>query len=190
MEKYNPEIHKRRSVRLKDFDYSREGLYFITICCQNRAHFFGEIVNEKMVLNEIGQIVYTEWINTKKVRANVKLHTFVVMPNHFHAIVEIVHQCRGVLHTPNNVTLHTPNGGKINDNNMEKGVCNTPLQSPSQTLGAIVRGYKSAVSKKIGFSVWQRNYHEHIIRNEASYFKIHEYIENNPAKWEEDRFYS
>ncbi|MDO5106622.1 transposase [Capnocytophaga sp.] len=196
MEKYNPEIHKRRSVRLKDFDYSREGLYFITICCQNKEYFFGEITNEKMILNEIGQIVYTEWINTEKVRPNVKLHTFVVMPNHFHAIVEIVQQRRGVLHTPNNGEIndekavpHTPNGGKIDDGNVEKGVCNTPLQSPSQTLGAIVRGYKSAVSKKIGFSVWQRNYHEHIIRNQEAYFKIHQYIENNPAKWEEDCFY-
>ncbi|ATA73889.1 MULTISPECIES: transposase [Capnocytophaga] len=182
MKKYNSDIHKRRSIRLKGYDYSREGLYFITICCQNREHYFGEIVDGKMQLNEIGKIAYNEWINTETIRKNVVLHSFVVMPNHFHAIIEITHQCRGVLHTPNDITLHTPN-----DN--EKGVCNTPLRSPSQTLGAIVRGYKSVVSKKIGFSVWQRNYYEHIIRNEESYFKIHEYIENNPAKWEEDCFY-
>ncbi|WP_392419833.1 transposase [Capnocytophaga canis] len=192
MKKYNPDIHKRRSIRLKGYDYSREGLYFITICCQNREHYFGEIVDGKMQLNEIGEIAYNEWINTETIRKNVVLHSFVVMPNHFHTIVEIAHQCRGVLHTPNYITLRTPNGdekGVFNTSNNEKGVCNTPLRSPSQTLGAIVRGYKSAVSKKIGFSVWQRNYYEYIIRNEESYFKIHEYIENNPAKWEEDCFY-
>ncbi|MFK8301894.1 transposase [Capnocytophaga stomatis] len=182
MKKYNPDIHKRRSIRLKGYDYSREGLYFITICCQNRTHYFGEIIDGKMQLNAIGEIAYNEWINTENVRKNIKIHTFIVMPNHFHAIIEIAHQCRGVLHTPNDVTLHTPNN--------EKGVCNTPLRSPSQTLGAIVRGYKSAVSKKTGFSLWQRNYYEHIIRNEESYFKIHEYIENNPTKWEADCFYS
>lgn len=175
MQKYNPEIHKRRSVRLKNYDYSQEGLYFVTICCQNKEHFFGKIENGQMILNPIGKIVKQCWEETPKIRPNVMLHQFVVMPNHFHAIVEIVHR-RGVLHTPN-------------DNEMQKGVCNTPLRSPSQTLGAIVRGFKSAVSKNAGFSVWQRNYHEHIIRNEQSYFKIAEYIENNPLKWEEDCFY-
>ena len=173
-----------------------------------------------MKLNEIGEIAHNEWINTEKVRKNVVLHSFVVMPNHIHGIIEIAHQCRGVLHTPNDNKINddnmetsicntsdnktdvhnTPNDNKINDDNMETGtfntsdnetgVCNTPLRSPSQTLGAIIRGYKSTVSKIIGFSVWQRNYHEHIIRNEEAYFKIHEYIENNPVRWEEDCFYS
>ncbi|GIJ97399.1 hypothetical protein CAPN001_19680 [Capnocytophaga stomatis] len=204
MKKYNPDIHKRRSIRLKGYDYSREGLYFITVCCQNRTHYFGEIIDGKMQLNAIGEIAHNEWINTENVRKNIKIHTFIVMPNHFHAIIEIAHQCRGVLHTPNDVTLHTPNDdekdvlhtpnddekGVLHTSNNEKCVFNTPLRSPSQTLGAIVRGYKSAVSKKTGFSLWQRNYYEHIIRNEESYFKIHEYIENNPTKWEADCFYS
>ncbi|GIZ15233.1 transposase [Capnocytophaga catalasegens] len=197
MQKYNPEIHKRRSVRLKGYDYSQEGLYFVTICCKDKEHLFGEITDGTMRLNEIGQIIYNEWINTEKIRKNVMLHSFVVMPNHFHAIVEITNQCR---ERPERSELaeqlHTPDNNTPSDNNMkynipddEKGVCNTPLRSPSQTLGAIIRGYKSAVSKTIGFSVWQRSFHEHIIRNEQSYFKIHEYIENNPAKWEEDCFY-
>lgn len=186
MQKYNPEIHKRRSVRLKNYDYSQEGLYFITICCQNKEHLFGEIENGQMILNDIGKIVKQCWEETPNIRPNVALHSFVIMPNHFHAIVEITHR-RGELHSPNDNL--SPND-KNNLNDMQKGVFNTPLRSPSQTLGAIVRGFKSVVSKNAGFSVWQRNYHEHIIRNEQSYFKIAEYIENNPLKWEEDCFNS
>lgn len=199
MQKYNPEIHKRRSIRLKNYDYSQEGLYFITICCQNKEHLFGKIENNVMILNPIGEIVKQCWEETPKIRTNVVLHQFVIMPNHFHAIIEISH-CRGVLNTPyNNETncnniLDMPNNNfSINDKNnlneIQKGEDNSPLRSPSQTLGSIVRGFKSAVSKNAGFSVWQRNYHEHIIRNEQSYFKIAEYIENNILKWEEDCFY-
>lgn len=185
MQKYNPEIHKRRSVRLKNYDYSQEGLYFITICCQNKEHLFGKIENGQMILNPIGKIVKQCWEETPNIRPNVALHQFVVMPNHFHAIVEITHR-RGELHSPND-NLSPDNKNNLNET--QKGVFNTPLRSPSQTLGAIVRGFKSVVSKNAGFSVWQRNYHEHIIRNEQSYFKISEYIENNPLKWEEDCFY-
>ncbi len=205
MNKYNPEIHKRHSIRLKNFDYSREGLYFITICCKNREHLFGDIVDGEMILNDIGEIANDEWMKTTAVRGNVVLHHFVVMPNHFHAIVEITHQYtdishisdnrRGVLHTPSDNVSHTPNDTNNNCTGVmltpsdDKGVCNTPLRSPSQTLGSIIRGYKSAVSKMAGFSVWQRNYHEHIIRNENAYIKISEYIKNNPQKWDEDCFY-
>ncbi len=196
MNKYNPEIHKRHSIRLKNFDYSREGLYFITICCKNREHLFGEIVDGKMILNDIGEIANNEWMKTTAVRGNVVLHHFVVMPNHFHAIVKITHRDnddnisnirRGVLHTPFD---NDDDNGVCNTPLSSEGVCNTPLRSPSQTLGAIIRGYKSAVSKMAGFSVWHRNYHEHIIRNENAYYRISEYIKNNPQKWNEDCFYS
>ncbi len=190
MNKYNPEIHKRHSIRLKNYDYSREGLYFITICCKNREPLFGEIVDGEMILNDIGEMANDEWMKTPTVRGNVILHHFVVMPNHFHAIVEITHRdndgtgvlhtpnninnnCKGVLHTPpdngdgvlhmpNDNVSHTPNDtnnnctgvlltpNNINNPNNNEGVCNTPLRSPSQTLGAIVRGYKSVVSKNGG----------------------------------------
>ncbi len=165
MNKYNPEIHKRRSIRLKNFDYSREGLYFITIYCKNREHLFGEIVDGEMILNDIGKMANDEWMKTATIRDNVILHHFVVMPNHFHAIVEITHRDNngtGVLHTPSDDVSHTPNDtnnnctgvlltpNNINNPNNNEGVCNTPLRSPSQTLGAIVRGYKSVVSKNGG----------------------------------------
>jgi REP element-mobilizing transposase RayT len=88
--KYNPEIHKRRSIRLKGYDYSQAGLYFITICVQNRRHLFGNIENGNIILNDAGKMIDTEWKNLKNCFPNIKLHEYVIMPNHFHGILEIV----------------------------------------------------------------------------------------------------
>ncbi|MBW6490379.1 MAG: transposase [Lentimicrobium sp.] len=210
--KYNPAKHHRRSIRLKGYDYSQAGLYFITICTQNRACLFGRIENGEMILNEYGQIAYNEWAKTPEIRNNIELCDFVIMPNHIHGIVRLLG--RGELHSPDNSNelhspdnsneLHSPdNSNELHspDNSNElhspdntpdnKGVLHTPLRSPSQTIGAIVRGYKSSVTKQFGLlgfnqKLWQRNYHEHIIRNEQSYLKISEYIINNPANWNND----
>jgi len=172
---YDHELHHRRSIRLRDYDYANIGAYFVTACCQNRINYFGDIENEKMILNEYGNIAHNELAKTPEIRTNVELCEFVVMPNHIHAIIRIM-EFRGVLHT-----LNAP-------------------KSPSNTIGAIIRGYKSAVSKQIrecggggmvmggkkmfrNVSIWQRNYWEHIIRNETEYTKIAEYIRNNPILW-------
>ena len=190
MNKYNPQKHHRRSIRLQGYDYSQEALYFITICCQDRTHLFGEIVDGKMILNSYGEIAQKEWLNTSKIRDNVVLHEFVVMPNHFHSIIEITFQ----------------------KGNNEIG----KFQSPSHTIGAIIRGFKIATIKKIkdyilgkekskgelqfaptptekikelDFKIWQRNYYEHIIRNEEAYARISDYIRDNPKCWNEDKFY-
>ena len=207
-------FHHRRSIRLKGYDYSADGLYFITICTKDKNHYFGRVIDGKMVLNERGQIVNNEWLNTINIRqGEVILHEYIVMPNHFHAIIEICR--RGVSHTPQMHTpqIHTPQSNTPNDgltsnngvcdttnngvcnatNNgacdtIDRGVCDTPLRSPSKTLGAIVRGFKSAVTKQIGFPIWQRNYHEHIIRNTNAFTKISNYIRNNPAQWHTDMF--
>lgn len=186
-------FHHRRSIRLKGYDYSADGLYFITICTKDRNHYFGHVVDGKMVLSEKGVIVKNEWLNTINIRrGEVILHEYIVMPNHFHAIIEICR--RGVSHTPQ---IHTPQSNTPDDgltsNNVvcdvkDRGVCDTPLRSPSKTLGSIVRGFKSAVTKQIGFPVWQRNYHEHIIRNTNAFTKISNYILNNPAQWHCDMF--
>lgn len=222
--KYNPNIHHRRSIRLKGYDYSSEGLYFITICCHNKVCLFGHVMNGAMVLNEYGQIAFNEWMKTPEIRPNVELGEFIVMPNHIHGIIRITR--RGELHSPNieshspNCELHSPNiesntpdfggdsrgvlntpdfmGESVSPNS--EGECNSPqrysprLQGPSQTIGAIVRGYKSAVTKKlnelgVGRKVWQRDYYEHIIRNEQSYYNISKYIVNNPSKWWDDKFF-
>ena len=229
--KYNPKIHKRKSIRLKGYDYSQPGLYFITICCQDRVCRFGQVVKGEMVLNEFGLIAYNEWLKTPDIRPNVELGEFVIMPNHMHGIIHISYQdhtCKGESHSPDNSQPKTdvPNTKDVcNTPSTESGVCDTPstesgvcdtlstesgvcdtsstksdvcdtsLRSPSQTIGAIVRGYKSAVTKQLkslGFheKLWQRNYYEHIIRDERAYRNISEYIVNNPRKWANDKFHN
>ena len=227
---YNPNIHHRHSIRLKGYDYSQEGMYFITICVQNHRCLLGRIINGEMILNKYGQIVYNEWKRTPDVRPNIQLDAFVVMPNHIHGIIVITNDRRGVSHTPpcdNNVGVvdvgdkivgvWDNNGGVVGvrgvcdnnggvvgvrgvcDNNGGvvgvRGVCDTPLRSPSNNIGAIVRGFKSAVTKQLNHlglnnSIWQRNYWERIIRNDDAYQRIANYIINNPAVWAKDKFYS
>lgn len=169
---YNPKIHKRRSIRLKDYDYSQEGAYFITICTKNRECLFGDVVGGKMVLNEIGEIVDDEWNKTQYLRKNVELDEYVVMPNHLHGILT------------------------IDDVGARRGV---PLQqsnrfgtSISNSLGIIVNHFKSAVKRWCNknnheYFQWQRNYYEHAIRNENELNRIREYIVNNPLEWAFDR---
>ena len=149
-----------------------------------------------MILNEMGQIAYNEWLKTPELRPNVSLDVFVIMPNHMHGIIILNDNStngRGESHSPNNSPNNLPQL-------IEKGECNSPRQqqqmprSPSNNIGAIVRGYKSSVTKQINLlnyhgSAWQRDYYEHIIRNEQSYQRISDYIINNPAKWSQDRFY-
>jgi len=174
--KYNPEIHHRRSIRIKDYDYSREGLYFITICTFNHKCLFGYIDNDEMILNEFGKITCHEWLQTGEIRKNVVLQEFVIMPNHMHGILEINDSIRrGTMHR-----APTERFGKPTSN----------------TIPTIVRGFKSTVTKQInnirntpGQSVWQRSYYEHIIRNEKSYNQISEYIRYNPEKWLKDKYY-
>jgi putative transposase len=227
---YNPEIHHRKSIRLKGYDYSQEGLYFITICCQDRKHRFGEVILNNdgiadMQLSPVGQIAYDEWYNTAKIRPNIELGAFVVMPNHIHGIIHItrrvelhstkieLHSTKIELHSTKielhstNIELHStkidsPSINRIDDEfesnkfDSEKKVeCNSTLRGPTQTIGAIVRGYKSSVTKQskilgVYEKIWQRNYYEHIIRDENSYKRIAEYIVNNPSNWIQDKFYS
>jgi len=181
----DPAARRRRSIRLPGFGYAGPGAYFITLCTHHREHLFGEIVNGEMVLNDLGKIVRDEWNQTSVLRANIELGEFVVMPNHFHGII-IIHESVGAYrHTPlqNNPANHTP----------LRSDHPTAFCSPSKNLGAVVRGFKSAATKRIniwrnspGVPVWQRNYYEHIIRDEKSYLEIAQYIFDNPAHWETD----
>ncbi len=185
--KYNPKVHHRRSIRLKGYDYSREGLYFITICCQDRICRFGYIENDGMHLNEFGQIAYDEWMKLNERFNNMQIDVFQIMPNHMHGIIS--------LHTPTVGAGFTPaqNAGQpqINDG-QPRGVAPTSVSD-------IVGAYKSLVAngcleiyksknETMG-KLWQRNYYDHIIRNEKSYHKIADYIMNNPANWEKDKFH-
>ena len=155
-----------------------------------------------MVLNECGQIAYHEWMKTPEIRPNVALGEFVVMPNHVHGIIRLFGW--GESHSSHIPGSHSPPMPKINESHSsesnqsysseERGVFKTPLRSPSNNIGAIIRGYKSTVTKQLGLlgivgKIWQRNYYEHIIRNEQENHRISEYIKNNPAKWRHDKFF-
>lgn len=157
----------RQTIRLQHYDYTNHGYYFITICCINRLHLFGHIIDNQMILNDCGKIAHDTWLDNQDKRQNIQLHNFIIMPNHMHAIIEIKE--------------------KLTNIHQDKFI------SQSNTIGSIILGYKSSVSSQLkhifNHSVWQKNYYEHIIRNEQSYQMISEYISNNPALWEQDRFY-
>jgi REP element-mobilizing transposase RayT len=209
----NSNLPNRQSIRLKNYDYSQKGSYFITIVTQNRQHLFGKIEGEKINLSSIGRIVEEEWRNTIEIRPNVILGEFIIMPDHMHMIV----------------TIATQFEKKDNDN----WIHSNP-KSPSHTLGAIIRGFKGACTKKINLflnsseesrtgespfapsrespfapsqeflsasstgellfapsrespfasnKIFQRNYYDHIIRNQGEYHRIEKYIIDNPKNW-------
>ena len=160
-------------------------------------------------MSQLGEVVRDEWLKTAKMRPEIELGEFVIMPNHFHAIIGITGTTvvprnpmqtgvcdtpmqTGVCDTPMQTGVcDTPMQTGVCDTPMQTGVCDTPLRSPSKTIGAIIRGFKSAVTSHarrngMAVNIWQRNYYEHIIRNEESYSKISDYIRNNPAQWQED----
>jgi len=190
---YNPNIHNRHSIRLTGYDYSQKGFYFITICVQKHECLFGNIVDDKMRLSAIGVIADVLWHEIKNHTFNVELHEFVVMPNHIHGIIEItdnVPETHNVMETHNVGARHAlPLQPKTPPNSTHPRFQN----QGKNTLSSIVGSYKSAVSKhahRLGVEFqWQRNYHEHIIRNFDDYKRIAEYIINNPQKWNNDKFY-
>jgi len=178
-EKYRTESH-----RLTGWDYSQDGFYFITICTQNRENIFGEIRNGKMQLSEIGKIVEEEWQRTEKIRRNVKLDAFVVMLNHLHGIVIIdnVLESKNV-ETHCNAFLQKQNSGQNYKNK---------FGPQSNNLSAIIRGFKSAVTKRIHQiqpaldRVWQPRFHDRIIRDEDELNRVRDYIWQNPENWGKD----
>lgn len=222
--KYNPQKHHRKSIRLKGYDYSQAGLYFITICTQNREHYFGEIQNGKMILSPMGVLADILWYEIPHHTQFVALGDFVVMPNHIHGIL--------VIDKPDDVIDGTLPGGTLPDigtlpvgtlhvGTLPVGTLHaTSLQQPQQpqqphatslpqqppknqnmsdispksnTVSAIIRSYKSAVTfhgNRLGFNNgWQPRFHDHIIRNDAEYQRISDYIITNPENWREDKFY-
>jgi putative transposase len=198
--KYDPLKHHRRSIRLKGYDYSQAGAYFITICTHNRRHLFGEVQNGEMILTPVGEMAYNEWLKTADLRPYVSLDVFVVMPNHIHGIILIkdlqtADSGASHLHNSDNpdsqTEINTPTSGMPN---VDLNVPSPALKSPSHNIGAIVRGYKSAVTRQVNSSnnvetVWQRNFYENIIRDGRAYELISNYIINNPQKWQADKFY-
>ena len=174
---------RRRSIRLEGYDYSQAGGYFVTICTRNRECLFGEIQDGQMVLSEYGEIAREEWLRSEEIRREIKLDEFVVMPNHIHGIIIFVNVgATGRSPIQARTTRRSPPQLSNQHGPMKK------------SLGSLVAGYKSATTRRsiqigrgITTSIWQRNYYEHVIRNETDLEEIREYIENNPAKWLEDK---
>jgi putative transposase len=177
---YDPDRHHRRSIRLRGWDYARAGAYFITVCTTQRQHLFGEVVAGEMQFNALGRLVASVWQRLVQQMPRVDLDAFQVMPNHVHAIFRIrdlepserVEEAR-----PSRPSRH--------------------LAGPeSGELGAIVGNLEAVCTRRInrmrrspGAPAWQRNYWEHIIRDEGEYARIRDYILTNPAHWADDRLY-
>ena len=170
-----PDIHHRRSIRLRGYDYSQAGMYFVTICTHGRVPLFGEIVEGEMLPNAAGVAAQSCWRAIPDHFPQVMLDAFVVMPNHVHGIIAV--GAKDFLPLQHPPPQHVP---------LRHGT--------SQTIGSIVRGYKVGVSKWIRANtdvheVWQRNYYEHIIRHEEAYLKIAQYIQTNPQRWVDDTYH-
>ncbi len=211
--------YRTDSHRLKGYDYTLNGAYFITICTKNRKHYFGEIINHKMVLNELGTLATEEWQKSGIIRNNIIIDEFIVMPNHIHGIVFLNNNIQ-----PNNDKLNDGerNGDERNDGERNDGrdVLAKRLYenanenenanknenkyrgnhkkmseiSPSKkSISVMIRFFKRQTSiygKKINPDFqWQSNYYDHIVRNDKALNDIRKYIINNPRNWKEDEFY-
>ena len=164
------ELRQRKKMRLQGYDYGRAGYYFITICVAERAELLGRVVEEcrgahcapaYVTLSDVGRTVEHVILQIPEYHKGVCVDKYVIMPNHIHIIFRIP----------------PPEDGPMG------------TSAPTKSIPMMVRFLKRDVTLACGFSVWQRGYHDHIIRNDADYRRIWEYIGNNPAKWREDCYY-
>jgi len=191
---FNPKTHHRRSIRLAGYDYSQAGAYFVTIVVHQRRYLFGEITDGKMELNDYGKIADECWRAIPKHFPHVELGAYVVMPNHVHGIIMVKDPQIGATHaSPQTASPHiaSPHIASPQKSPPSRNP-SPPRGAPAGSLGAIVGSFKSAVSKYIhrqpySAPIWQRNYYEHIIRNDHEMEKIWRYIESNPTQWENDK---
>ncbi len=177
--RFNPDTHHRQSIRLPGFDYAAPGANFVTIVTQNRECLFGDVVDGVMVLNDVGQMIETWWNKIPERFSHVYLDTWEIMPNHIHGIIGITDVGAG-LSRPDRITTITDQGAKT-----------APLHQ--NTLGQIIAFFKHQSTKHVAISMrieymklWQRNYHEHIIRTDAELNRIRQYVADNPKNWETD----
>ena len=188
--KYNPEIHHRRSIRLKGYDYTQPGAYFVTFCSYQRDEIFGEVINGEMKLPPLGEIVRQEWFRSGEIRKEIQLFEdeFVVMPNHGHGIVWIV--------GADGVRLNNAGADAMRPNtihpNPKQDAHRASLRRAPRSLGSFIAGFKASVTSRAKreltiTGIWQRNYYEHIIRNDRELKNIRWYILNNPLNWQLDR---
>ncbi|MFW0716996.1 transposase [Pedobacter sp. N23S346] len=178
------------SARLQNWDYSRDGKYFITICTKDRLHHFGKIINGEMILSNIGVIANLMWYEIKNHHKNIELGEFIVMPNHMHGIIIL----------DNNANFDKE---VQTEHALSLAPSTPPAKSPGQqrfqnqgknTVSSIIGSYKSAVTKycnRLGFEFgWQTRFYDHIIRDGRAFENISNYIINNPEKWDIDKFFA
>jgi len=184
--KYRSETH-----RLAGRDYSQEGIYFITICCEGKICFLGEIQENTMILNDWGKIVEEEILLSVEKRTDWIFHQWVIMPNHLHFLIEIVDTHVVDTHVVDTHVVDTHCSAYL-----QKQQKQSILHRKPRSISSFVAIFKSKTTKKIremiGNSeqkVWQNNYHDHIVRNQESFDKIYNYIENNPLMWKKDTFF-
>jgi putative transposase len=170
---YDPEIHHRRSIRLRGYDYSRPGAYFVTICTQEKRHLFGEVIEGQMMLNEAGQMAGRWWLELPRKFSTVQLDCAVVMPNHLHAIVRI----------PGLPPPAGPGGGAHTGAPLHRVV----QWFKTMTTNDYFRHVRDNGWPSLPGKLWQRNYYEHIIGKEDELNKIREYVITNPVRWGSDR---
>ena len=191
-------LHVRKSIRLKGYDYSQAGLYFITICTQNRLCLFGEIEKGEMVLNDAGMMIKTVWHEIPAYYHKFNIRGFVVLPNHIHGIIQIMNKSDHVGAGPRACPI---NEWQQTNGQPRKRIGQPQGVAPTMSLSDIVHRFKTLTTKRYTDGVnnndwprfnkklWQRNYYEHIIRGEKTYYQISEYIQTNPLKWRDDKYY-
>lgn len=177
-------FYTRKTPRAQRFDYTSGGAYFVTTCALDKVHYFGQVVDGKMILNEVGKICEQELHRMLQKRPTVDLHEYVIMPNHVHLLIVIAERRDTGLPCPEPESM---------DRTPQADVPTVSIMN-MQSLWSIIGGWKSATSKSC-HQLWyqfnrQPRFHDHIVRNEREYDAINQYIQNNPKKWSEDRFFT
>ena len=183
---------QRRSIRLQGYDYTRQGAYFVTICTRNRACLLGDIVEGRMHLSEAGRLAQVAWEYLPHHYPHVQIDVWVIMPNHMHGIVILTKEQA----TDDDMRVGADpktDVGAISKINVGAGFKPAPTIPTRHGLSEIVRAFKTfsarrinALHNTVGAPFWQRNYYEHIIRNQSALDRIRQYIADNPARWSED----
>lgn len=183
------ERRTRQSIRWRGYDYRAGGYYFVTICTINREPLFCAIDDGDMLLNELGRVVEAEWFHSVKIRQELKLDAFIIMPNHLHGIVALSRPEVGAhgMRPPDH------DGTYRGEQQLPDTLTAPVLQRPGRSLGAFVGGFKSAATRRVneiralaGTPVWQRNYYEHVIRDDDALARVRYYIVTNPENWHRD----
>jgi len=194
--KYDPQKHHRRSIRLKGYDYTQPGAYFVTICTYQRDEIFGEIINGEMRLSALGKIVREEWLRSAEIRKEIQVFEdeFMIMPNHLHGINWIVgaDSIRPDMEGAHAMRPNTMRPNTMPPKPQTPDARRASLRRVPRSLGSFIAGFKTSVTSRAGreldmTGIWQRNYYEHIVRNDRELNNIRWYILNNPLNWQLDR---